>query len=271
MVELRHPWQEYLKRAFCNWYNYSALALMAGMALIFQNEAPLYLAIAGELVYLYMMITNPRYIRHIDSQIAKENELNVGALRNRLWPYIDEEYRERYLRLEQMAHRLDDEDVSALRKRDPYYQQNLHKIAVLLGSFLRIAVAVTRYSKYLRGIDPEEIKGNIARLEEEQAQAADKRVQEVKAKNIDILVKRIEKLDKAKANSDYLQAQMDTIEDTMSLTIDQAITLTDPRGMGVQIDNLLANLQETELIAKEMEAYDELEAGFSDIDQREHE
>jgi hypothetical protein len=268
MLELRNPWQEYLKRAFCNWYNYGVLGLMGGLALIFQNEAPLYLALAGELVYLYMLISNPRYIRMIDAEISKENELNVVELRNRLWPYIDETYRARYLQLEQKANRLDDEDVSALRKRDPYYQQNLHKIAILLGSFLRIAVAVTRYNTYLRDINAEEIKANITRLEEE-AKTADQRIQEVKTKNIEILTKRIEKLEKAKANSGYLQAQMDTIEDTMSLTIDQAITLTDPKGMGVQIDNLLANLQETELITSEMESFDELEAGLTGGEQRE--
>ena len=49
---------------------------------------------------------------------------------------------------------------------------------------------------------------------------------------------------------------------SVSLTIDQAITLTDPKGMGMQIDNLLANLQETELITSEMEAFEELQAGM---------
>ena len=263
MVELRHPWHEYLKRAFQNWYNYGALALMGGLALIFQNEAPVYLALAGELVYLYMMIGNQRFIRMVDAEIAEEKQLNVVELRNKLWPYIEDQYRARYMQLEQKANRLDDEDVSALRKRDPYYKQNLHKIAVLLGSFLRIAMAVTRYQQYLRDINPESIKANIARLEEE-AETAGQRVQDVKRKNIEILAKRLDKLEKAQANSDYLLAQMDTIEDTMSLTIDQAITLTDPKGMGVQIDNLLANLQETELIASEMEAFDELEAGLAD-------
>lgn len=261
MVELRHPWHVYLKRAFQNWYNYGAMGLAVGLALILQNEAPLYLGIAGELVYLYMMISNPRYLRHVDSQIEDENQLNVEALRNKLWPYIEDQYRARYMQLEQKAHRLDDEDISALRKRDPYYQQNLRKIAVLLANFLRIAMAVTRYTLYLRDINPETIKGNIARLEKE-SENADPRIKDVKSKNIEVLSKRLEKIERAMTNRDYLQAQMDTIEDTMSLTIDQAITLTDPKGMGMQIDNLLANLQETELITSEMEAFEELQAGM---------
>ncbi len=263
MVELRHPWHVYLKRAFQNWYNYGAMGLMVGLALIFQNEAPLYLGVAGELLYLYMMISNQRFLRLIDSQIADENELNVEAIRNKLWPYIEDQYRARYMQLEQKAKRLDAEDISALRKRDPYFQQNMRKIAVLLTNFLRIAMAVTRYRLYLRDINPETIKANITRLEEE-SKEADERIKDVKTKNIEILTKRLDKIEKAQANSDYLQAQMDAIEDTMSLTIDQAITLTDPKGMGVQIDNLLANLQETELITSEMEAFEELEAGLMD-------
>jgi len=74
----------------------------------------------------------------------------------------------------------------------------------------------------------------------------------------------MEKLIKAKANCEYLLAQMETIEDTMKLVIDQAITLSDPKGMGLQIDTLLLNLQETELVAAEMESFTELEQGLSD-------
>ena len=41
-------------------------------------------------------------------------------------------------------------------------------------------------------------------------------------------------------------------------------TQSDPRGSTMQIDNLLYNLQETELISQEMESVLELEDGLDD-------
>jgi hypothetical protein len=181
-----------------------------------------------------------------------------------LWPRIEEALRERYGELARLTARLESEAATELRKRDPYYIENKRKIAVLLANYLKIAVAVTRYKSYLAGVDQDAIVANIERLESEVAEA-DERVQKVKQKNIDVLRKRLDKLVKAKANSEYLIAQMETIEDTMQLVVDQAITLTDPKGMGTQIDNLLFNLQETELIAAEMETFTELEQAYDDV------
>jgi hypothetical protein len=80
-----------------------------------------------------------------------------------------------------------------------------------------------------------------------------------------VLKKRAEKVEKAKANSQYLAAQMETIADTLRLVVDQAITLSDPKGMGVQIDNLLSSLQDTEIVAAEMEGFEEFEQGMDPV------
>ena len=259
----KHSFTVYLKHAFMNTYNYIGLGAAAVLALAFRQPGWLYLGAAGELVYLYMCLTSERFMRHVDSQLGQEAELDIEPLRAHVWPLIANELRERYNSLEQLTGRFKDETAATLRERDPFYVENRRKIKVLLANYLKIALAVTRYNEYLKDVDPEEIKENIARLEKEIPAAAE-RVQEVKRKNIDVLTKRLDKLEKAVANRDYLHAQMETIEDTMKLVVDQAITLTDPKGMGLQIDNLLMNLQETELIAAEMDAYTELEQGMLD-------
>ena len=259
-----HPWTVYVKRAFQNWYNYGALILCGGLALILREPGWLLLGGGLELGYLYMMSGNPRFRRHVDSQIMAEQELDIEPLREQLWPHIEESLRQRYRELARLAERLEGETASELRKRDPFYIENKRKVAVLLANYLKIAMAVTRYNSYLSGVDQQGIVANIERLEQE-ISSADERVQQVKQKNIDVLRKRLDKLVKAKANSEYLIAQMETIEDTMQLVVDQAITLSDPRGMGSQIDNLLLNLQETELIAAEMEPFSELEHGFDEV------
>jgi hypothetical protein len=259
----RYSWTTYLKHAFSNWYNYISIGLVVGLALIFKQEGLLYLGAAAELAYLYMCVSNPRYLRYVDSLIGAERELDIEPLRDRLWPMIEEDLQQRYGKLAELANKIEGDTISTLQKRDPFYQENKRKIAVLLASYLKIAFAVTRYKEYLAEVDPDEIQLDIERLEEEVLDAPE-RIQQVKKKNIEVLTKRLDKVKKARANSDYLSAQMETIEDTMKLVVDQAITLSDPKGMGMQIDNLLLNLQETELVAAEMESFVELEQGLSD-------
>jgi len=253
----------YLKHAFQNTYNYIGLGLSAGLALIFREPGWLYLGAAGEIIYLYMCLTSQRFMRHVDSIEGEEAELDIEPLRAHIWPMITNNLRERYNQLDQLTSRFREEKSATLKERDPFYQENRRKIKVLLANYLKIALAVTRYQEYLGGVDADEITENIERLKKEIPDSIE-RVQDVKKKNIEILTKRLQKLEKAVANSDYLNAQMETIEDTMRLVVDQAITLTDPKGMGLQIDNLLMNLQETELIAAEMDAYTELEQGMLD-------
>jgi predicted RNase H-like nuclease (RuvC/YqgF family) len=176
---------------------------------------------------------------------------------------ISDDLQQSYEELAAMAARLQADDIETLSKRDPFFIENKRKVVVLLASYLKLAVAVTRYRGYLNSVDEEAIKVDIERLTGELESASEK-IQKVKKKNISVLAERLDKVEKAKANSEYLGAQMETIEDTMSLVVDQAITLSDPKGMGTQIDNLLLNLKETELIAAEMESFSELEEGLDD-------
>ena len=267
----KYPYKTYLAQAFYNSYNYGVLILFGGLAVIsgIDGLSPfigwLSLGIGAEITFLYMLSNNPRFQRHIDSQLEEEKELQVFTLRNALWPHIEPGLRDRYLELEQLAARLRGDTVSLSRLKDPLLKENLRKVAILLASFLKLAVAVTRYHNYLAGVDPESIKTGIARLQKELESTTDERVTDIKQKNVDVLQKRAEKVDKARANVEYLEAQMGTIADTMRLVVDQAITLSDPKGMGLQIDNLLQTLQDTELVAAEMDSIEELEQGLDPV------
>ena len=263
---MKHDFSTYLRWAFRNWYNYGALALVAGLGLLFWRNGGDGLIMLGgglELLYLYFAASNPRFQRWVDSELAAEKELAIGALRDALWPSIEDSLRERYMTLEGLTARLTSDHMMLAAKNDPFLEDNIRKVKSLLANYLKIAAAVTRYRNYLSNVDEAYIANDIERLESE-ILGASERVQEVRRKNIDVLRKRLDKIEKARANCEYLRAQMDTIEDTLELSVDQAMTLSDPKGMGVQIDNLLHTLQETELVAAEMEGFSELEAALED-------
>jgi hypothetical protein len=260
----KYPFKEYLRQAFHNWYNYGLLILFGGLGLINGNLGWFLVGAALEIVALYNVAGDRRFQRYVDSVLEDEKELQVFGLRNSLWPYIADDLRAKYMDLEQLSARMRGDVTSFSKIKDPLIKDNIRKISVLLSSYLKLAVAVTRYRNYLDGVNESQIDGDIARLKKEMG-GAEERVQEIKQKNIDILSKRLEKITKAAANVDYLGAQMETIADTMRLVVDQAITLSDPKGMSVQIDSLLTTLQDTDLIAAEMESLDELEAGHDEF------
>ncbi|MCC7479742.1 hypothetical protein IT575_14975 [bacterium] len=276
----KYPFKVYLSKAFHNVYNYIGMGLFAGLFLIESASNGLghglgWLMVGGglELVYLYMLTLNPRFQRVVDSQLEDQKELQVFALRNQLWPFIEDSIRKRYLELEQLTARLRMDEAGNVGGRsmtqrelkDPLLKENMRKVATLLASYLKLGVAVTRYHNYLQHVDPDRIRKDIERLNRELESTEDERVKEVRQKNIDVLQKRLEKIEKARANVKYLEAQTDTIGDTMRLVVDQAITLSDPKGMSTQIDGLLTTLQDTELIAAEMESFEELEAGLDPV------
>jgi hypothetical protein len=260
----KHPFLTYVQSAFHNWYNYSGLILASGMSLIFQNPGPVMFGAGLELAYLYFMATNPRFIRSVDARLEDAKLLKVDVLRDKLWPHIDRQLQDKYRELEQMTQRMRTEYEGMHGRGDAMQEDNYRKIIMLLASYLKIARAVTRYRGYLESVNPEQIKKDIARLQKQCEGVSEERILAVRKKNIDVLQKRLEKIEKAGTNWSYLMAQMEAIEDTMRLVVDQAITLSDPKGTGIQIDNLLVTLNDTELVSAEMEYYDELEQGMSE-------
>jgi hypothetical protein len=254
---------EYVRRAFHNPYNYGCLVLLGGVGLIDGNIGWFAIGAALEGLYLYFMASNPRFQRVVDSELEDEVLVNVDRLKSSLWEYVDPSLRKRYSDIEQLAGRLRKDMQNFSQLKDPLIKENIRKVATLMASFLKLCVAITRYRNYLGSTDPKALEKDISRLEEE-ALGADERVAAVKAKNVDVLKKRLEKVTKARANVEYLAAQLETIEDTMRLVVDQAVTLTDPKGMSTQIDSLLYTLNDAELIAQEMESFEELEAGLAD-------
>ncbi|MEZ5337106.1 MAG: hypothetical protein R3F46_02485 [bacterium] len=259
----RQPTVRYLRHAFGNWWNYSALLLGLALTLISGSPAWLLITAGLELGYLYMQLSNPRYRRMVDALSADDGTDALAEARESCWTEMPPEQRRVYEQLESEAARLDAEDTGSARSRDPYFVENRSKVQRLLISYLQISRAAARYGRYIGEADEQRIRRDIERLQAE-ARAAEERTGAVKLRNADVLSRRLAKLGQARANLDYLSAQLETIEDTLLLVVEQAITLSNPRGSSMQIDTLLGNLEETELLTAELDAYMELQEGLTD-------
>src|SRR5206468_2696228 len=105
-----------------------------------------------------------------------------------------------------------------------------------LQAYLRLLFAGRQSAEYLRITDAAAIKRDVTKLQE--AMKTDPpRVQEINAKRIEILGKRIEKFDKARENQKVVDAQLAAIEDILQLIRDQSVTMRDPQQVNDQLDN----------------------------------
>jgi hypothetical protein len=254
----------YVKHAFQTYANYGLLLAVCLTAVLTRQAGWLAIGCGLELMYLYLLAANPRFQRVVDSQVGDQEQLNIAPLKARMLPLIAPDMQQRYTSLEQLTSQILGGNVVPALKRDPYFQDNQRKVATLLVSFLRIAFALTRYAQYLATNDPQKVQADIDRLEGE-AMTSDERTQQVKMQNIDILKQRLDKINRAAANREYLTAQLKTIEDTLQLVVDQAVTLSDPKGAGLQVETLLQNLKDSEQISTEMDGLLDMDLGQDEI------
>src|SRR5262249_39125492 len=118
--------------------------------------------------------------------------------------------------------------------------------------------------------DAERIQERIAMLDHE-VKSGPERVQQIKARTRAVLVKRLERYQKAVENRDLIDAQTETVQEVLQLLRDQSYSMRDPRSITEQIDGLVASAEETGRGVKDMEdilavEHDMLSAGGLDAD-----
>ena len=79
------------------------------------------------------------------------------------------------------------------------------------------------------------------------------RVQQVKARTRAVLVKRLERYQKALENRELISAQTETIQEVLHLLRDQSYSMRDPRSIADQVDGLISSAEETERGVKDLE------------------
>jgi hypothetical protein len=102
-------------------------------------------------------------------------------------------------------------------------------------------------------------------------QSCPERVQQIKARTRAVLLKRLERFQKAVENRDLIDAQTETVQEVLQLLRDQSYSMRDPRSITEQIDGLISSAEETEKGVKDMEdilaiEHDMLTPGSLDAD-----
>lgn len=243
----------YFKEAFYNQYNLITLGGLGALGLMFSGF--LYLAGAFELIYMAMVPTDERFQRYVRSEQnrnlleAEEYQRKetlthlAGADRNRL-----NLVRSIVQDIKEVASKVD-------RSSAFLVEQDLNKLDYLEKTFLRMLGSLTLLNRHLSATNTGQIQQQIEKLGKE-IEAASPRVKAIKQRNAQILEQRLSRLTKAEEDREVLEANLDTIEDTLKLIRDNVVSLNNPQGISGQIDDVVVNMQESEKLMASMASLD---------------
>ena len=95
----------------------------------------------------------------------------------------------------------------------------------------------------------------LAKLKEDESVKRSTKAQMIIKKNINILERRLKKIDNIRANLSALDAQIETIEDILGLFHDQMLTLRNPGDISSDLDELITNVQLTQEAIEETDSF----------------
>ncbi len=241
----------YYKEAFFNQYNLIFLGGMLGLSLLYPPL--LYLTLGLESIYMALLPDNPRFRRLVRSwRLEQMREERNDRLRER-FAALGDLHKKRFLALKRVCESIESMASGVSRGTMLLLEQDLEKLEYLLESFLDMLLAVQRIDQYLRRYGREAIEDEIARLKADLKEVESERVRRVKERNIEILRKRLARYDALLEQKELLKANLDTIEDTLSLLEDNVLSMQDRAGVVEQIDGMIGSIEENQHLIEELE------------------
>ena len=271
---------KYLKEAFR--FHWNLLALGAGTVFALLTGRPdivLPLVAAGEVTYLGLLATHPKFQRAVDAQQAKQTR-QVGAartaevlekIRQSLPPESLDKYealRKRANELRQIAMDLRPQITGGGRL--PFEDLQLQSLDRLLWIFLRLLYTEFALSRFLDRTSEKAIRDDIARLEAQIARyAADEsnprrmKARQTLQDNLATSQARLDNLQKAQENHHLVQLEIDRLENKIRSLSELAVNRQEPDFISDQVDAVAESMLETEKTMNELQ----FATGFTDVDE----
>ncbi|HSK43990.1 MAG TPA: hypothetical protein VLA83_08905 [Candidatus Binatia bacterium] len=243
----------FVKEAFNIQYNWIALGGAAAFALVTGTAIPIALAGGLELMYLAVVSQHPRFQRLVRSwKFAEEQKLNEQKLGDMLRS-LPPDMQGRYIKLAEVCRSIRGNFAQLSATSQIFVQQMDQRLEGLLHGYARLLSAAFQQRQYVKTTDPDEIKKEIAALQQHMS-TDPLRVQDINKKRVEILSKRLEKYQKINENRQVVDAQCSAVEDVLQLVRDQSVTMRDPQQVSDQLANLVHDVEQTEQTVQQVES-----------------
>lgn len=204
-----------------------------------------------ELMYLGIVPRLPRFRKNLKEK--KLRERNSAEIERDMFHELEETGKQRFLVLRHLG-KLIKENFD----KQPYSSQGLlesirNKLEELISNYLKLLDLHKRYRFYIGGSVKEELTKEIESERKEMEGLESDQLKRIKARRLDILIKRLKKFEIAREKYLICETHLETIEDAVRYIYEQSMTMNSPEEVGFQLDNLLEEVEETSQIIEDLD------------------
>jgi hypothetical protein len=261
---------KYLKKAFLNRWNLLFFLGAAGFSFL-SGRAELFapLVLAGEIVYVGLLGTHPKFQSYVDAQEAKATRGDGSASTEQTLGRILEALPQRSLQrfeslraqcvdLRQLAAEIKDPgNAAAVPPLDSLQLAGLDR---LLWIFLRLLFTQYSLGRFLEKTSAEQIQKEAARLEsrlkEISSSSDDLQTQKVRKAledNFETCKARLQNFEKARDNAELVGLEIDRLENKIRSLSELAVNRQEPDYISGQVDEVATSMLSTEKTMSELQ------------------
>lgn len=241
------------KEAFINQYNLILLGFATAASVVTLSPVPLLAAAGLEMLYLTFVPETSFFKRHVEQKYLEFDQEEARTRMEQRLELLDRRQRSRYESIsgliDQTKERFDSQGAGL-------GDQMISKLEVLNERFLWMMETANAYQRYLNDVDHTALTNSLADVELAIGQTQG-RVQSSLKERRDVLKKRLNRLQRVMENNIVVNTQIATVEDIMRLIYESSMSMTDPRGISQQVDDLLIDLESTEETVFELDRVDD--------------
>ncbi len=264
---------EYVKTAFLYHWNLLMFAAAMGFSLLSgQSDVFMPLALAGEIGYLGLLASHPRFQAYVEAQKAKvlrqqgstNSDEVLRSILHSLPPKSLERFetlRARCLELRQIAMEIKDPTQAASGVPGLGLEESqLAGLDRLLWIYLRLLFTQYALERFLQKTSEDQIQKDIATVEgrmKKAAQIADdaqrQRVTRTLDDNLQTCRDRLLNYQKAKGNYELVLLEVDRLENKIRSLSELAVNRQEPDFVSTQVDQVAASMLQTERTMNELQ------------------
>jgi hypothetical protein len=250
--------------------HWNLLAFLGGSVFALISGAPdvlLPVVAAGEIAYLGMLATHPKFQSYVEAQEAKKtrtasSESSQQTL-ERITKSLPKELLDRFIALRTRCREL--QQIAAELKHTAHQETHLplehYQIAGLdrlLWIHLRLLFTQHALYRFLKQTSDEQIRADIGRLETRLAELPEttseqqQRVRKALEDNLQTSRDRLANLQRARDNFDLVKLEIDRLENKIRSLSELAVNRQEPDYISGQVDQVAASMLETENTMNEL-------------------
>lgn len=129
---------------------------------------------------------------------------------------------------------------------EPVMSGQMSQLGFMVESYLKLAQDVARFRGYLQSTPPGALERELEKIQQRLDATENPDGRSTIEQNMAVLRKRMEKVQQIRDTAAHLKLQLDTLEDTVRLIHEQAMTASKPEDIQVDFDRVVAEVSATD-------------------------